>query len=84
MKLLVGLLIIMLLGGVWRAGEWNGTLFADADSLGTDTDSVMMIFPNNDSVLDNGECLEEDCDTTLFAENVSPFFPATKKTEVLL
>ena len=63
MKLLVGLLIIMLLGGVWGVGKWNGSLFADGDSLGKDTDSVMMIFPNNDSVLDNGECLEEDCDT---------------------
>ena len=79
MKLLVGLLIIMLLGGVWGVGKWNGSLFADGDSLGKDTDSVMMIFPNNDSVLDNGECLEEDCDTTLFAEYVSPFIPATNK-----
>ena len=77
MKLLVGLLIIMLLGGVWGVGERNGTLFADADSLGTDTDSVILSFPNNDSVLDNEECLEEDCDTTLFAEYVSPFIPAT-------
>ena len=79
MKLLVGLLIIMLLGGIWGAGEWNWTLFVDADSLGTNTDSAMMSFPNNDSVLDNGECLEEDCDTTLFAEYVSPFIPATNK-----
>jgi len=79
MKLLVGLLIIMLLGGVWGVGEWNGSLFADGDSLGTDTDSVMMIFLDNDSVLDNGECLEEDCDTTSFAEYVSPFIPATNK-----
>jgi len=79
MKLLVGLLIIMLLGGVWGVGEWNGFLVADGDSLGTDTDSVMMIFLDNDSVLDNGECMEEDCDTTLFAEYVSPFIPATNK-----
>ena len=79
MKLLVGLLIIMLLGGVWGVGERNRTLFADADSLGTDTDSVILSFPNNDSVLDNEECLEEDCDTTLFAEYVSPFIPATNK-----
>ena len=79
MKLLVGLLIIMLLGGVWGVGEWNGFVVADGDSLGTDTDSVMMIFLDNDSVLDNGECMEEDCDTTLFAEYVSPFIPATNK-----
>ena len=79
MKLLVGLLIIMLLGGILGDGEWNWILFVDADSLGTNTDSAMMSFPNNDSVLDNEECLEEDCDTTLFAEYVSPFIPATNK-----
>ena len=77
MKLLVGLLIIMLLGGIWGAGEWNWTLFTDSQR--TDTDSAMMSFPNNDSVLNNGECLEEDRDTTLFAEYVSPFIPATNK-----
>ena len=79
MKLLVGLLIIMLLGGVWGAGEWNGSLFIDADSQRIDTDSAKTSISINGSVLNNGECLEEECDTTLFAEYVSPFIPATNK-----
>ena len=77
MKLLVGLLIIMLLGGIWGAGEWNWNLFADSQR--TDTDSVMISIPSDRSVYSDGECLEEDCDTTLFAEYVSPIIPATKK-----
>ena len=56
MKLLVGLLIIMLLGGIWGAGEWNWTLFTDSQR--TDTDSVMISIPSNRPVYSDGECLE--------------------------
>ena len=77
MKILVGLLMIMILGSIFGTGVWNWNLSSDMQDI--DTDSAKMKIVSNNYALEDMEGREEDYDTIMSEENVSPIITTAEK-----
>ena len=77
MKLLVGFLTIMVLGGLLGTDEWNWGLSTDGQDL--DSDSTWMSIQCNNSAMDDGERLKDDSDSIMLKEYTSPIISTSEK-----
>ena len=77
MKLLVGFLTIMVLGGFLVTDEWNWGLSTDGQDL--DSDSTWMSIQCNNSAMDDSGSLKDDSDSVMLKEYTSPIISTSEK-----
>ena len=77
MKLLVGFLTIMVLGGLLGTDEWNWGLSTDGQDL--DSDSTWMSIQCNNSAMDDSGSLKADSDSIILEEYISPIIRTSEK-----
>jgi len=77
MKLLVGFLTIMVLGGLLGTDEWNWGLSTDGQDL--DSDSTWMSIQCNNSAMDDSGSLKDDSDSVMLKEYTSPIISTSEK-----